>query len=85
MISSCLLVLILVFSFDFRLNILDILYNNNLFGYTTLKGVFNVLDEIIHLPSLPHFDYVFRHAQLDHEGQDRVNRLAEDGLVRPTH
>jgi len=43
------------------------------------------MDEIEHLPSLSHFRLYFGHAQLDHESQDRVNRLAKDGLVKPTH
>jgi len=34
----------LVFSFEFHPNGLDILYNNNLFDYGTLKGDFIVLD-----------------------------------------
>ena len=62
----------------------SITYNGNLFDHTTLKGVFDVFDKMKHLPSLPHFLLYFRHAQLDHEGQDRVNKLAKDGLLRLT-
>jgi len=43
------------------------------------------MDEKEHLLSLSHFRLCFRYARLDHESQDRVNRLAKDGLVRPTH
>jgi len=43
------------------------------------------MDEIDIFHPCPIFDSVFRHARLDHEGQDKVNRLAKDGLVRPTH
>jgi len=55
----CLLVLKLVFSFDFHLDILDILYNGNLFGYAILKGVLRILDEMKHLPSSPHLQLCF--------------------------
>ena len=47
------------FLFNFRPDILDILYNDNLFGHATLKGVSDVLDEIKHLSSLPHFLTLF--------------------------
>jgi len=57
------------FLFNFRLDVLDIVYNDNLLGHATLKGVFNILDETTHLPSLLYFRLYFRHARLDHEGQ----------------
>ena len=53
---------------SFHLDVLDIIYNGNMFAHVTLKGVFNVLDEIRHLPSLPHFLLCFRHIRLNHEG-----------------
>ena len=68
------------FLFNFHLDVLDIVYNGNLFGYVTLKGVFNVLDGTRCLPSLPYFRICFRHARLDHEGQGRANKLAKDGF-----
>ena len=67
----------LVCLFNFRPDVLDIVYNGNFFGHATLKSVFNVLDETIHLSSLPYFRLYFRHAQLDHEDQGRVNKLAK--------
>ena len=45
----------IIFLFDFHLDVLDVLYNGNLFGHITLKGVFDVLDKIKYLPSLGHF------------------------------
>ena len=65
------------FLFSFRLDVLDIVYNGNLFGHAILKGFFDDLDEIEYLPSLPHFQLYFRHARLDHEGQDGVIELAK--------
>ena len=47
------------FLVDFRLDVLDIIYNDNLFGHATLKSVFDVVDEIKHLPSLPYFQLCF--------------------------
>ena len=53
---SCLLFLVrLGFSFDFCLDVLDILYNRNLFNCAKLKDVFDVLNEIKHLPLWSHF------------------------------
>jgi len=48
----------------------------------TLKGVYNILDETRHLPSLPHFLFYFGKARLDHEGQDGVIKLAKYSLLR---
>ena len=38
----------------------SIVYNGNLFGHATTEGVFDVLDEIKHLPSLPYFSTLFQ-------------------------
>ena len=48
-----------VYEISFRLYVLDIVYNSNLFGYATLKGDFDVLDKARYLPSLPHFQLCF--------------------------
>ena len=54
----------------------SVVYSDNFFDHATLKGVFDVLDEMKFLPSLHFFYHIARRAQLlDHGGQDRVNRL----------
>ena len=73
------------FLFDFHLDVLDIIYNGNLFGHATLKWVFNVRDKIEQLLSLPHFRLCFRLTHLDHEGQDTVIKLAKYSLLRAPH
>jgi len=40
------------------------------------------MDEKEHLSSLSYFRLCFRHALLDHEGQDRANRLPKNGLFK---
>ena len=45
----------LAYEISFLLRFLSIIYNGNLSGYATLKGVFDVLDEMKNLPSLPLF------------------------------
>ena len=67
--------------FSFHLDFLNA-HNGNLFGHVTLKGVFNVLDETRHRLSLPHFQFYFRYARLDHEDQDIVIKLAKYSLLR---
>jgi len=64
----CLLFMRLVFLFNFHQDVLRIIYNGNLSGHDTLKGVFNVLDLARHLLFCLMFDTVFKHVQLNHEG-----------------
>jgi len=73
------------FLFNFCLDVLHIVYNDNLFGHATLKVIFNVLDKIEHLLSLSPFQLCFRHAWINHESQDKVIKLAKYDLWRPTH
>ena len=70
---------------SFLLRFSSVEYNDSLFGHATLKGLFGVLDKkkIFHLCLV--VDSVFRHAQLDHEGQDRLKKIAKDGPLRLTH
>ena len=53
-IPLCFLFLRLVFSFYFRLDVIDIFYNCNLTGHAALKGIFDGLDDIKHLLFSPH-------------------------------
>ena len=51
-----LLFLKLVFSFDFHVDVLGIMYDGNLFSQVILKGIFDILDDVIlHRLFLPHF------------------------------
>jgi len=65
-------------------------YNGNLFGHAILKGDFIVLDldntyDNTFDAFISYFDsnseFVKWHAQLGHVGQDRMGRLAEEGLL----
>jgi len=77
------------FTFGFRPDRLNLFYNGNLFGQATLKGDFIVLnldDNYNNISSayVSYFDSnsesVKWHARLGHVGQDRINRLVQDGL-----
>jgi len=78
------------FSFSFRTDGLDLLYNGNLFGHATLKGDFVVLDlddtyDNTSATFISFFDsnseYVKWHARLGHVGQDRMGRVTKEGLL----
>jgi len=78
------------FSFSFRTDGFDLFYSGNLFGPATLKGDFIVLDidNIYDNTSTVYVSYfdsnsesVKWHAQLGHVGQNRMGRLAKEGLL----
>ena len=69
---------------------MDLFYNGNLFGHATLKGDFIVLDldNTYDNTSIAYVSYldsnsesVKWHARLGHVGQDRMGRLAKEGLL----
>jgi len=84
------------FQFVSRTDGLDILYGGNLFGHASLIDDFLVLDLDEHYYSnktSPVFvssvdsnsDSVVWHARLGHIGQDRMTRLAKEGLLELTY
>ena len=77
----CLLSLVallkLGFSFNSSTNGLNIMYGGNVFGHATLK-----LGSSAFVSYNDSFsDFVKWHARLGHIGQDRMNRLAKEGLL----
>jgi len=69
---------------------LDLFYNGNLFSHATLKGDFIVLDldntyDNTSIAYVSYFDFnsesIKWHARLGHMGQDRMGRLAKEGLL----
>ena len=77
------------FSFGFRADGLDLSFNGNLFSHATLKGDFIVLDldytyDNTSAAFISYFDSnsesIKRHARLGHVAQDRMGRLAKEGL-----
>jgi len=87
---SCVSLVRLGFTFGFPPDGLDLFHNGNLFGQATLKGDFIVLDldddyNNISSAYVSYFDSnseSFKlHARLGHVGQDRINRLAKEGLL----
>jgi len=78
------------FSFGFCTDGLDLFYNDNLFGHSTLKGDFIALDldntyNNISVAFVSYFDTNFEffkwHAQLGHMGHDQMGGLAKEGLL----
>ncbi|KAH9608159.1 hypothetical protein KSS87_015573, partial [Heliosperma pusillum] len=78
------------FVFNFKDSSLDILYHGELFGRGILKNGFFVLDlddfyDNSSYAIVSHYDVdsdsVKWHARLGHIGQERMNRLAKDGLL----
>jgi len=78
------------FSFSFRTDGLDLFYNGNSFGHATLKGDFIILDldntcGNTSTTFVSYFDSnsesVKWQARLNHMGEDRIGRLAKEGLL----
>lgn len=79
------------FSFNFMPDGLDIKYHDNVFGHGTFRDGFCVLDlddNYYNNSSLAYASYVddysecvLWHTRLGHIGQDRMNRLAKEGLL----
>lgn len=94
-VQSCLVSVIsllkLGFVFNFSSDSLDILYHGDVFGHGILNNGFFVLDLDDFYDNNPSFALVSRfnidsesvkwHARLGHVGQERMNRLAKDGLL----
>ena len=72
----------LVFSLDFRLNVLHNLKKGNLFGHTNIEKCFRCFGPYKTSSSVYSiFKFVKRHARLSCEGQDRKNIRAKDGFL----
>jgi len=78
------------FLFNCSTDRLDILYGGNLFGHATLKNEFLVLvlDDSYNNSSSgfvslfdSNYDSIRWHGRLGHIGQDRMNRLAKEGML----
>ena len=78
------------FIFRFRPEGLDLFYHGNLFGQATLKADFIVLDlddsyDNISSAFVSYFNSNFEsvkwHARLGHVDQDKISRLAKEGLL----